>query len=455
MDYFSLCLNGLCLTGQGIIHLVFIGHFTGKQQKIRHFAAYLLLLYTIERLFIPSALSGVLAIGVQLLVLYGMSRFALGNQRSVSWAAAIFAIYICQLSFGIVNSVEAMIFPHAVGNPLLYPLVFFATLAAFLICACCYAAALKFLSLTEERQMPYVEVLLFPGLFFFAAELYIIHTSYSALPSYSVFHSSLLTEAGKHTALLLLQVSGLGAMLCTLCAYQHLCRNFQTQAALIALTQAAQAQKVYIAEAQMRYEQTASFRHDIKNHLSVLDGLLSSGKMEESRSYLQKLETVSLALSFPYQTGNSVVDILLREKLRPAVSSGIEVTVSLLLPRSCGIDDFDLCVIFANALDNAINACQLAMGKPSIHISGEQQGDFYMLSFENTCSDGPQPPMGTGLSNIKSVAEKYHGAMLTEKDGQRFSLNVLLNIPSHPESTSWESAAKQQNELFSDRRINL
>jgi len=36
-----------------------------------------------------------------------------------------------------------------------------------------------------------------------------------------------------------------------------------------------------------------------------------------------------------------------------------------------------------------------------------------MLAFENTCSDNPLPPTGTGLSIIKAVTEKYHGAMLT------------------------------------------
>ena len=46
-----------------------------------------------------------------------------------------------------------------------------------------------------------------------------------------------------------------------------------------------------------------------------------------------------------------------------------------------------------------------------------------MLTFE-----APLPPAGTGLSNIKSVAEKYRGAVLTEKTGGNFSLHVLLNI---------------------------
>ena len=51
-----------------------------------------------------------------------------------------------------------------------------------------------------------------------------------------------------------------------------------------------------------------------------------------------------------------MVDILLSEKL--GLAKEITAEVSLLLPRPCGMDDFDLCVIFANALDNAINAYQ-------------------------------------------------------------------------------------------------
>ena len=55
----------------------------------------------------------------------------------------------------------------------------------------------------------------------------------------------------------------MAALFCTLYAYQHICRSLQMQAALQSLAQAAQAQKTYITEAQMRYEQTKAFRHDI------------------------------------------------------------------------------------------------------------------------------------------------------------------------------------------------
>lgn len=429
MDYFSLCLDGLCLLGQSVTHIAFVSRLTGKKQKIWHFAIYFFLLCTIQWFFTAFNFSDVLPIGAELLLLYSVSRLALRNRQSVSWAAAILAVYITQLSFGIVNSVEVILFTRMVGKTLLYLLILLGTLTVFAICACCCGAVLKFLSLTEDRQMPYVGLLLFPGLFFFAAELYILQTSYSVLPS-----SISLGEAGKHGALFVMQILGLAALLCTLYAYQHICRSFQTQAALQSLEQATQAQKNYIAEAQLRYEQTKAFRHDIRNHLSVLDGLLKGGRLDESREYLKKLKAVSQSLSFPYQTGNPVVDILLGEKL--GLAREIAAEVSLLLPKSCGIDDFDLCVIFANALDNAITACRSGGPARTIRISGKRQGDFYMLTFENTCPDRPLPPAGTGLSNIKAVAEKYHGAILTEKADRYFSLNVLLNISLHPESIS-------------------
>ena len=214
MDYIGLCLDGLCLLGQCVMHIAFVSRLTGKKQKMWHFVIYFFLLCTIQWFFTTFDFHDVLPIGAELLVLYSVSRLALRNRQSVSWTAAILAVYICQLSFGIVNSVEAMLFPRMVGKPLLYLLCLLATLTVFAICACCCGAVLKFLSLTEDRQTPYVGLLLFPGLFFFAAELYILQTSYSILPA-----SISLGEAGKHGALFVMQILGLAALLCTLYAY--------------------------------------------------------------------------------------------------------------------------------------------------------------------------------------------------------------------------------------------
>ena len=421
MDYFSLIMDGISILGQGIMHIFFVSRLTGKGRRLWHFAVYCLALCVIQCLSLGFKDDGIISIAAGILGLYTLSRFALGNQRPISWVAAVLAFYVSQLSFGIINSVEVAFFPGFIGTPQLYLLLLVAQALYFVACIGCYRAVRKLLAWTQDSQTPYIGLLLLPGLFFFGAELYILQTAYSFfVPDLS------LEDVGKHGTLFFLQITGLAALLCTLYAYRQLCRGFQAPVELQSLTQAAQAQKVYIAEARARYEQTKSFRHDIKNHLSVLDGLLKNEKLDEGREYLKKLETVSEALSFPYQTGNQVVDILLGEKL--GLAKEITAEVSLVLPNPCGIDDFDLCVLFANVLDNAITACRAQDGAKSIRISGKRQGDFYMLTFENTCSQEPLPPAGTGLSNIRVVAEKYHGAVLTEKTGGWFSLNVLLNV---------------------------
>ena len=423
MDVFSEVFNMVCLFAQSIIQPVFIGRICGKPYRARHIVFYLLCLLALNAGAMNSELLSKSAIAIPMLILYAMNRTVLKVSRPAALLAGTIAGYICQLSFGMMNSIESMIFPYFVGDFALCLLLIIATAAAFAVCIGCYALVLKFISFQQAEQTPYLNLLLLPGLFFFTAELYILHMSYSQV---SVTLS--LAETGKHAALLLLQMLGLGALLCTLYAYQRICAGFEAQKALLSLEQAAKAQKIYLSEAQMRYEQTKAFRHDIKNHLLILDGMLRKGRLEESRTYLQKLDAMSTALFFPYQTGNPVVDILLGEKLGLAAANHIKTNVSVVLPKSCGIEDVDWCVIFANALDNALNACRALEGERQMSISGKRQGDFYLLEFQNTCAEHTEVKMGTGLSNIQSVAEKYHGAILMQQENGTFSLSVLLNI---------------------------
>lgn len=423
MDYFDVVFNGFCLIVQSVMQIIFISRLLWKKYGIWDLMLYPVFLFVLGFIAVRSTIMNIAAIGIQLLILSVLSCVVWKVKYSLSFLCATIAIYITQLSFGMINSIESIFFPHFVGTPLLYLLLLLATVAGFAICIGCYAVVLKLLSFKAYDQTPYISVLLLPGLFFFLAELYILHMSYS-----QVSFTLTWADAGKHVGLLFIQGLGLTALLCTLYAYRQICSGFQVQSTLASLTQAAEAQKIYISEARMRYEQTKAFRHDTKNHLLVLDGLLSKGQIEESRDYLKKLQGISASLSFSYQTGNPVVDILLGEKLGLAKANGIKANVSLLLPKVCKIDHLDLCIIFVNALDNAIKACQSIDGVKSIDITGKQQGDFYMLEFRNTCSENLSPKMGIGLSNIKSVAEKYHGAMLIETHDKNFFLNVLLNI---------------------------
>lgn len=417
MDWFTICLNGLSLAAQSFLYMAFLCRLTGRRGQAWQVALCLLLLSGIEAVFSAAGWGAPAAMAAALAALYAMSRLALRNRPVPSCTAALLAVYIFQMAAGMVNSVEAVFFPHVSKGLPLYALVVLAVLASIALCVLCYGLVLRLLPLGEDQ--PDLGLLPLPGLFFLAAELYILETAYSRL--------TLSPEPlGRHLALLALQALGLAALLCTLYAYCRACRGVRAQAELDSLSQSVQAQRTYVAEAQARYEKTRSFRHDLQNHLSVLDGLLSAGRTEEARRYLEKLEAASGALAPPCRTGDPAVDALLGEKLALAEARGIPADVSLRLPEDGALDSLDLCVIFANALDNALQACGEA--EPFLRVRGERQGDFYRLEFENSCAAGPLPEPGTGLRNIRAAAEKYGGAAAYEKTGGRFRLDVLLNI---------------------------
>ena len=112
------------LVVQSVMHILFAGRLTGKTKKLRYVFGYLFVLCLLEWAAVQIALAGMFVITLQLLVLCGMNHFVLGNRWSVSGVTAILAIYISQLSFGTVNSVEALLFPGFIGKPILYLFVF-------------------------------------------------------------------------------------------------------------------------------------------------------------------------------------------------------------------------------------------------------------------------------------------------------------------------------------------
>ncbi len=194
----------------------------------------------------------------------------------------------------------------------------------------------------------------------------------------------------------------------------------------------------YVEETKTRYEKTKSFRHDIKNHIAVVKKLLQSGKLEEAVSYIEDMDDMAEKMSFPCSTNNPVVDILVGNKLGIAKSMGIDVNCSLLLPYPCGLRDIDICIVLSNVLDNAIHACKSLDGdtKKYIHVCGRIQGDLLLMEAENSFQGKSTFKEGTGLSNVKAVAEKYGGVMRTEIQKDVFIVHVLLIIPQHTEGSS-------------------
>ena len=238
--------------------------------------------------------------------------------------------------------------------------------------------------------------------------------------------------------ILFIQILGIASLFCIMFSYKKLMESFKLSRELSLLELEKHSLNQYVEEAKIRYEKTKSFRHDVKNHISIVKELVQNGNIDAALKYMSDMENLTADMSFPVSTNNPVLDILIGNKLGIAKNNQIVVQCSFIASYPCGIADIDFCIIFSNALDNAISACNRMNHDEQkyIHVTGKVQGDFLLIEISNSYSGRGSLRSGTGLANIKAVAEKYHGAMEVRTDGEKFTLSVLLIIPQQSESIS-------------------
>lgn len=215
----------------------------------------------------------------------------------------------------------------------------------------------------------------------------------------------------------------------SLFALELLCRRLaDSQARCAGLTEQVRCQRQYVREARARYVRTGALRHDMTNHLLVLQGLAAQGRWPQAVGYLRELTGRAGDTAFPFSTNHPVLDVLLGNAAAEAAREGIALSCALRLPSPCPIRDADLCVLFSNALDNALRACKEA-GEPRwIRISGRRQGAFLLLTVENSCRDSAAIRPGTGLSNIRHTAAQYGGTVDIGIEGGVCTVHILLNL---------------------------
>lgn len=178
--------------------------------------------------------------------------------------------------------------------------------------------------------------------------------------------------------------------------------------------------------------------HDLKNQIIALR---AEEDPEKRNAFLTQMENEIKAYEAQNKTGNQVLDTVLTSKNMHCIKNGITLTCVADGSLLNGMDVIDICTIFGNALDNAIEYVQKIADREKrlIHVSLFSQKGFIMIRFENYFEgelnlEGGLPTTtkldtfnhGYGLKSIRYSVQKYNGVVNVAKKDKWFELKILM-----------------------------
>ena len=222
--------------------------------------------------------------------------------------------------------------------------------------------------------------------------------------------------------------------------YAHLiqCCELRVRKELEAVQNVLQNQYVQYKQSRESIELINYKYHDLKHQIAVLRSEEDPKKREE---FLNRMEDGIRQYEAQNKTGNKVLDTVLTTKSLYCTKHGITFTCVADGTLLDFMDVMDICSIFGNALDNAIE-CELKIPdkeKRLIHVTVSKQKMFLILRFENYCEETLQYQEGAlvttkkekefhgyGLKSIQYTANKYEGAVSMNVEDNWFELKVLI-----------------------------
>lgn len=149
-----------------------------------------------------------------------------------------------------------------------------------------------------------------------------------------------------------------------------------------------------------------------------------SGDLNTAIRDFQKIKTTKYS-------SNVLVETICAEKLEPFQDS-IKITPRINIPQDMGINDLDLCRIFCNLLDNALEACADSQEK-YLKIYAEYIDGVFTCLVENSNTDKKRNRkrdtlhQGLGLIILDNLAKKYNGKLTYKNYGDKFCTFIELH----------------------------
>lgn len=188
----------------------------------------------------------------------------------------------------------------------------------------------------------------------------------------------------------------------------------------------------YYEELEQNQLAIRKLRHDMNNHLGIIGSFMETGEYEKALDYFKKLQVAAAAGSRKF-CENGLVNAVINAKYNLAEKLDIPCFINMELKKVYDMDDVSLCTIFANLLDNALEAASGIPEKEKRRLSLKARlvGDALCIEVENTFAGEVKEAKGRlvttkekaeghgyGLRSVRDVVELYGGHIqISHEDG--------------------------------------
>lgn len=180
-----------------------------------------------------------------------------------------------------------------------------------------------------------------------------------------------------------------------------------------------------------------TFRHDYINHLTSISALITEGFYDDAQGYIDRLTESTHRNETIFRTGNRLADAILTDKSENCKAFADIVFDGCITDK---IGNSDICIILANALDNAAEACKSCPERGRISIESQVRQGYWKMVVRNPTvgadSEGimktskkDERNHGFGLLSIEQAVKRYDGTMSVSIKNGVFELAVVLKLP--------------------------
>lgn len=257
---------------------------------------------------------------------------------------------------------------------------------------------------------------------------------------YEIFVVLATRELSKLTVVL--SVSGIMIINVLLFGLYDVMANYYTKSLSTAIYEK---QKLYYQHEcemmKMSQEEMAAFRHDVQNHLAVLEQMLQGEQnSEEVCSYLLQLKNKTKETGVFCNSGNLAIDSVINYKLRNIGEHNITANINVAVPEKMDVEIADIVTILGNLLDNAIDALLEVQGERKLYLKLLYTKGRLILNIRNNfngemtyqngriISKKKGGRHGYGLKNVQEALKKCSGTLLIKHKENVFSANVIMYI---------------------------